>query len=421
MLDIELIRQNPKKIKKGAKAKGYDCDRTIDQILELDKKRREVLQKAENLRAEKNKISKDLKEKPDQKIIEKSKKIKDELGKLEEELKKIEPELSELELQIPNMPASDVKVGKDDSENFAIEKIGTPPKFDFKIRDHIELGKDLDLIDIERAAKVSGSRFCYLKNEAIILEFAIVNWVLDILTKKGFSPIVPPVLINEENMRAMGYVEREEAEEIYYLDKGKQYLVGTAEQAIGPMHKDEVFSEDELPKRYVGFSSCFRREAGSYGKDVKGIIRVHQFDKLEMFSFCKPADSNKENFYFLDIEKELVRSLGLPFQVVHIVTADLGFPAARKLDIETWVPSQGRYRETHSTSTTTDFQARRLNIRYRDKKTGKTEFVHTVNGTAIAIGRILVAILENYQQKGGFVKVPEVLQKYCGFKEIKKR
>lgn len=415
MLDIKFIRENKELVKKGAKDKGYDVD--IEKLLKADQKRRSLLENIEKLQAEINKSSKG---KPEAKEIEQLKSKKKKIHSWKTELQKVEKEFKELMLEVPNMPAKDVKIGKDESKNFVIEKVGTPPKFNFKIKDHIELGKELDLIDIERTAKVSGSRFYYLKNEAVLLEFAIVKWVLDTLQKEGFSPVVPPVIVKEESMRAMGYIERQDREEIYYLDKDNQYLVGTAEQSIGPMHKDEIFKEEELPRRYVGFSTCFRREAGSYGKDVKGIIRVHQFDKLEMFSFVKPGDSDKEHYFFLDLEKKLVKDLSLPFQVVGIVSGDLGFPTARKIDIETWVPTQEKYRETHSCSTTTDFQARRLNIRYRTKKS-KLEFVHTVNGTAIAIPRILVAILENYQQKDGSVKIPEVLQKYTGIKEVKKK
>ena len=420
MLDIKFIRENPKKVKKGAKDKGYNVDKIVDQILKLDKKWKGLLIELEKLHAERNKISSEVKGKPDQKIRKRLTKIKAKIAEKKNYFRASENNIREHLILIPNMPASDVRIAQDDSKNHVVKKIGKPKKFGFKVKNHIEIGKDLELIDIERAAKVSGSRLYYLKNEAVFLEFALIRWILDILIKKGFVPVIPPVLVRMDSMIKMGYMERGEADEMYFLEKDEKVLVGTAEQSIGPMHKDEIFKEEELPKRYVGFSSCFRREAGSYGKDVKGIIRTHQFDKLEMFSYTKPKDSDKENYFFLDLEKEFTKELGLPFQVVGIVTGDLGFPAARKLDIETWIPSQKRYRETHSTSTTTDFQARGLNIRYKSKESGKAEFVHTVNGTAIAIGRILVAILENYQQKDGSVKVPEVLKKYTGFKVIKK-
>jgi len=242
---------------------------------------------------------------------------------------------------------------------------------------------------------------------------------LDILIKEGFIPLIPPVMIRPEMMKGMGYVERG-GEEIYRVEKDNLYLVGTAEQIIGPMHANEVFEERDLPLRYVGFSSCFRREAGTYGKDTRGIFRVHQFDKVEMFIFCKPEDSKKEHQLLLKIEKDLMQKLKIPYRVVQMCSGDLGDPAAAKYDIEAWFPGQGKYRETHSTSNCTDFQARRLNIRYRDSKTNKLQFVHTVNGTAIAIGRAILSILENYQQKDGSVKVPKILQKYLGFKLIKR-
>jgi len=290
-------------------------------------------------------------------------------------------------------------------------------EFDFKPKGHLEIGQNLNLIDVKRAAKVSGTRFGYLKNEAVLLEFALIKLAFDSLTKKGFQPIIPPVMMKKEMMRGMGYLEQTDREEAYYLKKDDLFLAGTAEQPIGTMHAEEIFEQNELPKRYLGFSTCFRREAGSYGKDTQGIFRVHQFDKVEMFSFCKPEESQREHKMFLSLEEELMRKLKIPYQIVNICTGDLGRPAAAKYDIEAWLPSESRYRETHSTSNCTDFQARRLNIRYRNKF-NKLNFVHTVNGTAFAIGRTIIAILENYQRKDGKVDVPKVLQKYIGFKTI---
>ena len=414
MLDINFIRQNPDKVKEGCRKKQAKVD--IDQLLELDKKKRELLKELEDLRAEQNKISKQAVAKEQ---IEKAKELKEKIKKIEPDLKKVEEEFNNLMLQVPNLPQEDVPEGRDERENKVLRKVGKKPKFDFQPKDYLEIAENLDLIDVKRAAKVSGTRFGYLKNEAVLIEFALINFVFEILTKKGFIPVIPPVMIKAKMALGMGYLEQIDDEEAYYLPKDDLYLIGTAEQSIGAMHSKEIFKEKELPRRYVGFSTCFRREAGSYGKDTKGIFRVHQFDKIEMFSFCKPENSNKEHKFLLSLEEELMKSLKLPYQVVNICAGDLGKPAATKYDIEAWIPSENRYRETHSTSNCTDFQARRLGIRYRDSKTKKLEFVHTLNGTAFAIGRTLIAIIENYQQKDGSIKVPRVLEKYLGFKVVK--
>jgi len=412
MLDIKFIRENPALVKEGCRKKQVKVD--INKLLELDEKKRELLQKVEQLRHRINEISS---EKPAEELIEEGRKIKVELKELERNLKEIEKEFNDLMLQIPNLPSSDVPEGKDESENVALREWGKIPKFDFKPKDYLEIGEALDLIDIKRAAKTSGTRFGFLKREAVLLEFALINLALENLLKEGFIPLVPPALIKPEMIKAMGYVERGR-EEIYFIEKDNLYLIGTSEQIIGPMHSEEIFEEKDLPKRYVGFSSCFRREAGSYGKDTRGIFRVHQFDKVEMFSFCRPENSKKEHEFLLSLEEKLMQKLEIPYRVVQMCTGDLGDPAAAKYDIEAWFPCQNKYRETHSTSNCTDFQARRLNIRYKDSKTNKLEFVHTLNGTAIAMGRTILAILENYQQKDGSVKIPKVLQKYLGFKKI---
>ncbi|MBU4350703.1 serine--tRNA ligase, partial [Patescibacteria group bacterium] len=297
-------------------------------------------------------------------------------------------------------------------------KWGKLPEFDFEPKSHFELGESLDIIDTKRAGKVSGSRFGYLKNGMAKLELAMINFAVDFLSEQGFIPVIPPVMISLDSMKGMGYLEHGGEENMYILDKDNLVLVGTSEQSIGPMHKDETFEEKDLPKRYIGISTCFRREAGSYGKDTKGILRVHQFNKVEMFSFTKPEDSDKEHEYLLSLEEKLMQALELPYQVVKMCSGDLGMPAARKYDIEVWLPSENRYRETHSTSTCTDFQARRLNIRFK-RKDGKSEFVHMLNGTAFS-ERPILAILENYQQKDGSVLIPKVLQKYTGFEKIEK-
>jgi seryl-tRNA synthetase len=316
---------------------------------------------------------------------------------------------------LPNIPFEDVPVGKDDSQNVIVRQVGKPGKGG---KDYMQLGEALNLIDIERAGKVAGSRFGYIKKELVILEFALVNLVLDTVKKEGFIPVIPPVMLKNEMARGTGYFEASDEKEAYYLPADDMYLIGTSEQSLVAMHADEILDNKKLPLRYVAFSTCFRREAGSYGKDTKGILRVHQFDKMEMVIYSRPEQSKNEHKLLLAIEEKLMKALGLPYQVIHICTGDMGRPAADKYDIEAWLPSENKYRETHSNSNCTDFQARRLNMRYRDEN-NKMNFVHTLNGTAFAIGRILIMIMENYQQKDGSIKVPKVLQKYCGFKMIK--
>jgi len=421
MLDIKFIRQNPDIVKEGCRKKQVKVD--IDRLLEVDKKRRETLQALEDMRAQKNKASKKISETKDekekQKIILQMQELDKNSDRLNKNLKELDEEFSNLMLEVPNLPFEDVPVGKDESENVVLREVGERPKFAFKPKNYLELSERLDLIDVKRAAKVAGTRFGYIKREAVLLEFALVDLAFDTLTKEGFIPVLPPVMLKPEMARGMGYLEQDDKEEAYFLPQDDLYLVGTAEQSIGTMHANEIFNEKDLPRRYLGFSTCFRREAGSYGKDTKGIFRVHQFDKLEMFSFVKPEDSIKEHKFFLEMEEKLMQFLKIPYRVLNICTGDLGRPAAAKYDIEAWFPSQNQYRETHSTSNCTDFQARRLNIRYREKS-GKLNFVHTVNGTAFAIGRTLIAIIENYQQKDGSIRIPEVLQKYLPFKKIKK-
>lgn len=404
MLDINFIRENLEKVKKAAKDKGVEID--LDELLRVDDKRKELIKKVDDLRHQKNEAAK-------KRDVEKGRQVKQELDGLEEELRRDEERFNHLMLYVPNIPAVDVPVGKDESENKVIRKWGEPKKFEFKTKDHLELGELLDIIDIERAVKVSGARFSYLKGQGAILELALVNFALDTLVQQQFTPVIPPVLIKKESMKGMGYLEYGE-EDMYVLEKDGLVLVGTSEQSIGPMHQDEIL--ENLPLRYAGFSSCFRREAGSYGKDTRGILRVHQFDKVEMFSYTLPDQSDKEHEFFLSVQEKLLQSLEIPYQVVKMCTGDLGFPVARKYDLEAWMPGQGKYREVTSTSTTTDFQARRLNIKYQEKS--KTEYVHTVNGTAFAIGRTIIAVLENFQQQDGSVKIPEVLVLYTNFSKI---
>jgi len=407
MLDIKFIRENPDLILKKAKDKGIEVN--IEHVLELDSKLRGLDTMVQSLREERNRTAKE-------KNIEKGKEIKVKLEKHENALNAIREELNRYLLQIPNPAKDDVKVGKNDSENEVLRKVGDPTKFDFTPKDHLSLGEKLDIIDVTRASKISGARFYFLKNDGALLEFALRQLAFDILLKEGFIPLVPPILIKTEIMKGLGYMENGGDEDMYILDKDDLVLVGTSEQSIVAMHKDEVLSLKDLPKRYVGFSTCFRREAGSYGKDTRGILRAHQFDKVEMVSFTRQGEDDKEHEYLLSLEEKLFKALEIPYRVVKMCSGDLGYPAARKYDLEAWIPSENKYREVTSTSTTTDFQARRLNIKYQDGNEKK--YVNILNGTAFST-RPIIAILENYQQEDGSIKVPEILQKILGKSVIK--
>ncbi|MBL7156474.1 MAG: serine--tRNA ligase [Candidatus Pacebacteria bacterium] len=428
MLDIKFIREEPEKVKQACKAKQVQVD--IDKLLEIDKKTRKVLQETETLKAQRNIITQEISKQKTLELIKQAQKIKEKINEREKILKNLNPEYQELLYAIPNPALDDVPEGKDESENVVLREVSEKTKLDFKPKPHWEIGEELDIIDTQRAGKVSGSRFGFLKGKGALLEFALINFALENLNKENFIPIIPPILIRPEMMGGMGYVklkmtERDkkiwQGEEMYFLRDDDLLLAGTSEQMIGPMHSKEIFEEKDLPKRYVGFSSCFRREAGAYGKDVRGILRVHQFDKVEMFIFSKPENAIKEHELMLSLEESLMQKLEIPYRVVKMCTGDLGDPAASKYDIEAWFPGQNEYRETHSTSNCTDFQARRLNIRYRDSKDNELKFVYMLNGTALAIGRTILAILENYQQKDGSVKIPNVLQKYLGFREVEKK
>ena len=388
MLDIKFIREYPEKVKEALVKRRMVFD--VDYLIELDQKRRGKIKEVEDMRSEHRQMSEKISSmqgNDKSSLIETSKEFKAKIADAEFELKALDEEFMSLMYKIPNIPEPHVPVGKDDTENKVVREVGDKPAFDFKPRDYIELGEKLDLIDTARAAKVSGARFGYLKHEGPLLEFALVRFAMDFvgneerikkivherkldISTKPFIPVVPPVLVKPEAMRAMGYLERGE-DEIYHLPKDNLYLVGTSEQSVGPMHMDEIFDEEKLPHRHIAFSTCFRREAGSYGKDTRGILRVHQFDKAEMFVFAAPETSRQEHQLLLGIEEELMQALKIPYHVLDICTGDLGDSAAAKYDIEAWLPGQkggeGEYRETHSTSNTTDFQSRRLNIKVRRK------------------------------------------------------
>lgn len=413
MLDIKFIIENPEKLKAGLAKKRGNVD--IDKIVSLYNERNEKIQKVEALRARQNIVSKDIQSSANKDaLMEEMKQVKEEIKNLEPSIEALENEIDTLALLVPNPPLDSVPDGKDDSENAPIYTHGKRPEFDFTPKDHIELGKSLDIIDIERGARAAGSRFYYLKNEAVLLEFALVQHILAKLITKGFSPIIPPVLVKEEAMFATGFFPADR-NEIYHVNPGEDdlYLVGTSEVPLTMLHYTEILPEEKLPIRYAGFSTCFRREAGSYGKDVAGIIRVHQFDKIEMFSFCHPDKSEEEHELIRSIEEEIMQDLGFHYQVVNICGGDLGAPAAKKYDIEVWIPTQEKFRELTSCSNCTDFQARRSKIRYKTPE-GKNENIHTLNGTACAMARTLVAILENNQNADGSVNIPEVLWPYMG-------
>ena len=407
MLDIKFIRNNPEKVRDACKKRGVDLD--VEKIVSLDAKKRELLQEIESMKAEQNKLGKE--------DIAKAQALKADIKTKEPLLKEVDEELQKLLLLLPNIPQEDVPTGNEEA-NVVLRQEGKLPKFSFEPKEHLALGEALDVIDVERAAKVSGSRFAYIKGDLALLEFALVRMAMDYAAKEKFVPVIPPVLVKEEMMKDMGYIDtKEDLAERYFFEKEKMFLVGTAEQSIGPMHQGEIFEEKELPKRYVAFSTSFREEAGSHGKDTKGILRVHQFDKVELFSFCQPEKSKEEHQFLVSFEEKLWKDLGIPYQVVQLAAGDMSRPAVSTIDIEAWLPGQNKYREVSSASNTTDFQARRLSIRYKTKE-GKTEFVHMLNATGFPIGRTLIAIMENYQQKDGSIEIPKALQKYIGKKKI---
>jgi len=430
MLDIKFIRQNPELVKEAAQKKRVKVD--IDQLLAVDERRRHVLQELEQKRSEQNKGSVGGPKSPVE--LEKLKKLKEEVKILEEGIGHIEKEFEEIMLQVPNIPSQDTPVGPDESGNKVLREWGKIPKFSFKPKEHWELGQQLNILDVEHAGIVSGTRFNYLKGEAALLEFALVQHALSVLVNekilkkiaksakldistKAFVPVVPPVLIRPDIFQKMARLEPKE--ERYYIPSDDLYLVGSAEHTLGPLHINQTLNEKDLPIRYVGFSTAFRREAGSYGKDTKGILRVHQFDKVEMESFTTSDSSVKEQEFFIAIQEYLMQSLKLPYRVTMICTGDMGGPDARQVDIETWMPGQNLYRETHTADFMSDYQARRLNTKVRIKD--KNEFVHMNDATVLAIGRTIIAILENYQTEKGTVVIPKVLQKYMfGIKEIKR-
>ena len=422
MLDIFYIRENKDLVKKAILDKNRQVD--IDKLLDLDEKRRSLIVKTETLRRERNQLSEFGGVKPHEKdnkftdVIEKVKKIKEELRELEKEQKAIEAEYHQLMLMVPNVPDESVPVGKDSKRNKEMKKWGKIPQFDFRALDHIALAKKHDLVDFERGVKIGGFRSYFLKNEAAILEIAVLFFTFQKLIKKGYTPLIAPSLVKDFTLFGNGQFPWGK-EEVYHLAKDDLYLAGTAEVPVTAYFADEILEEKDLPKKFVAFSSCFRREAGSYGKDTKGLYRLHQFNKVEQVIINKADDKSSLALHeeLLRNSEEVLEDLGLPYRVMLMCTGDMGEPQVKKYDLETWMPGREAYGETMSNSFMGDFQARRLKIRYKEKD-GKTYFAHTLNNTAVASPRILIAILENYQQKDGSIVVPKVLREFVGKERI---
>ena len=416
MLDPKLIKEKPQVIKDMLKARSVEFD--LEGLIDSDQKRREFITKTDELRKKKNQVALNISEKKKKgedisSILAEMKNVSEELSKLEVDQNNIEKKYLKLATSIPNLIHESVPIGKDDESNKEIKKWGNIPEFDFKIKDHIDISEDLDLVDLERAAKVAGARFYYLKNDLVRLNQALINFGLDFLREKGYSVVQPPYMINRESME--GAVIAEDFEEVIYkIDNQDLYMIGTSEHAMAAMHSKEIIEGKDIPKKYAGISPCFRKEAGAHGRDQKGIFRVHQFDKIEQFVFSKPEDSWKEHEKLLSIAEEFYQKLEIPYRVMLLSTGDTGNISAKTYDIEAWMAGQNAYREIVSCSNCLEYQARRLKIRFRDKTNEDTQYVHTLNSTLIATTRVLVAIMENFQTKDGHIRIPEVLQGYMG-------
>jgi seryl-tRNA synthetase len=416
MIDPAILRTDRAALSAEVERRGLRVD--IDALVALDEERRAVRVRAEEMRAEQKRQGQEiarLEGADKERAIAAAGELADAYKTAVAEADDLDGRFLDLWIDLPNFAHPSVPRGEGEEDNLEVTKWGDPPEFDFEVKDHLDLGEALGIIDVERAAKASGSRFAYLKGRLALLEFALVRWAMERLTPKGFTPVVPPVLVREDALFGTGFFP-EAREQVYSVTADDLFLAGTAEIPLAAMHADEILDPDDLPMRYVGFSTCFRREAGTYGKDMRGIFRTHQFDKVEMFVFTTADQSWEEHEFLLEQEESLVRELGLPYRVVNVCLGDLGAPAAKKYDIEVWMPGQGRYRELTSCSNTTDYQARRLKIRTRSD--GGTEVAHTLNGTVVTSSRTLIGILENYQQADGSVRVPEALVPYAGFDVI---
>jgi seryl-tRNA synthetase len=409
MIDIQTLRDDPDGLKRKVAEKGFD-PALVDQVLEFDEKRRELIAEVESLRAERNKVSKE-------KNIERGKAIKVELQELEPELEKIEMEFAEAFNRIPNPALPDVPVGKNEKDNVEVRRWGQPRGFDFEPKDHLELGKYLGILDFETGAKVVGSQFYYLYADGALLELALVMFAMELLQREGFTPAITPDLAKSRYYLGTGYMPRGDEAQTYTISGQDLGLIATAEVTLAGKHADEIIPEEQLPVKYIGYSHCFRQEAGAYGKYSRGLYRVHQFTKAEMFIYCAPEESAKMHEHILAMEEKIYQQLGLPYRVLEMCSGDLGAMAAKKYDIEAWMPARGEYGEVTSTSNCTDYQARNLNVKFR-RKDGKSEYAHMLNGTAIATSRTPLAILENYQEADGSVVIPEVLRKWMGKDKI---
>ncbi|HET7482115.1 MAG TPA: serine--tRNA ligase [Actinomycetota bacterium] len=417
MIDLRLLREDPDAVAAAyARRGGVEG---LDAAVELDRRHRELIRRVEDLRAEQNRAAKAIGQAPPeerQQAIAASKAVADEVKALEPELESTAAKLNELLAYLPNLPHDSVPDGLTEDDNVVEREVGDHPNFDFQAKEHTEIGEGLGLFDLERAAKTSGARFAYLTGRGAILELALVRFAVDRLYAKGFTPVVTPVLVREPAMYGTGFLPTEE-HEFYRVERDDLYLIGTSEVALASMHADEIVAADSLPIRYAGFSSCFRREAGSYGKDTRGLIRVHQFDKVEQFSFAHPDTSWDEYELIRSNQEDILQALEIPYRVLVMCAGDLGSSAAKKVDHEAWLPGASRYMEVTSATNATDYQARRLQVRARGGD-NKTFLLHTLNGTACAVGRTIVALLENHQRADGSVNIPEALRPYTGFDAI---
>ena len=415
MIDPQLLKTNIEAIEENIRKRDLNID--LDKLKLLDESRRALKFESEKLRAEQKKLGKEIasaSEKEKVILLEKAEKISDKVKSLSEETQQKDEEFFDSWIKIPNIVNSSSPVGKTDEDNKEIKKVGEPKKIKNPMT-HLEIGENLGLIDVERASKISGSRFSYLFGDLVKIQFNLVSYTLNKLSEKGFNPTIPPVLVRENALFGTGFFP-DDSDQVYEVQNDDLFLVGTSEVSLAALHTDEIIDMKNLPLRYAGYSTCFRREAGTYGKDTSGIFRVHQFDKVEMFSFCDPEKSNEEHEQILAIEEEILKDLEIPYRVVDVCTGDLGASAAKKYDIEAWIPSQQKYREVTSCSNTTDFQARRLNMRTKNED-GNT-ILHTLNGTALAVGRILIALLENNQQSDGSVTFSDDLGKILGVNKL---
>ena len=416
MIDLAVLRESPNALRDALRRRHTEID--VDQLIGLDERRRSVRSEAERVRAEQKLAGKEissLEAQARQAAISNAGQLADSYKRLLTEADDLDQEFQELWINVPNMAHPSAPDGTTEEDAVEVRRWGTPAEFEFPVRDHQELGESLGIIDVERAARLSGSRFAYLKGEAALLDLGLVRFAMDRLTAEGFTPVVPPVLVREEALFGTGFFPTDR-DQVYAVERDDLFLVGTSEVSLAALHLDEILDGAELPIRYAGFSSCFRREAGTYGKDTRGIFRMHQFDKVEMFSFCHPERSWEEHEYMLSIEEQIMQELELPYRVVNVAAGDLGVSAAKKYDIEVWVPSQEAFREITSCSNTTDYQARRLRARFRDE-TGN-RLVHTLNGTVVTSSRSVLALIENHQQADGSVKIPAALRPYVGFDVI---